>query len=75
MCTLAERKQKVLNFSGACVPTVVPYNAKGEVDLSQVPAYLAYLVRGGAKASTCTARPERACHCRATRNARSRKRG
>ncbi|CAG2112131.1 unnamed protein product, partial [Medioppia subpectinata] len=47
MATLAQKKQKVLQFSGAMVAPFTPFDDNGEVDVSQIPAYLKYLVDSG----------------------------
>ncbi|CAG2114788.1 unnamed protein product, partial [Medioppia subpectinata] len=44
LARLTQGKQKLLKFRGAMAPVLTPYDSKGEVNVSQIPAYVKYLV-------------------------------
>ncbi|CAG2175022.1 unnamed protein product [Oppiella nova] len=44
MTTLEQKRQKLLQFSGAMAAPFTPFDDKGEVNVSQIPKYLTYLV-------------------------------
>lgn len=49
MPSLDDRREKVMTFSGPVVATATPFDITGQLDISQVPAYLKYLIKIGAK--------------------------